>query len=304
MTIYKVHHTTTYAYRQPVGFGEHRMMLRPREGHDQRLIESDLRITPRPASLRDERDVFDNIIDIARFDRRAGELRVESVTRVEQQPSHPRGFRIADSALTWPFQFAAEHLPDIAGYVELAHGDDPGAVEAWARGFLRAGRPTPTLDMLAAMTKAIRAGFTYVRRTEKGIQSPAQTLRAGSGTCRDFTILMMEAVRSLGLPARFVSGYLYVPSRDRHGLHGGGSTHAWLQVFLPGAGWIDFDPTNAVIGNEGLIRVAVARDPAHAAPLSGSFIGFASDDLGMTVTVQVLAESGAASEQLRANSVA
>jgi transglutaminase-like putative cysteine protease len=131
---------------------------------------------------------------------------------------------------------------------------------------------------------------------EKGIQTPGETLARGSGTCRDFTELMIEALRLLGLPARFISGYLYVPERDRAEIHGGGSTHAWVQVYLPGAGWIDIDPTNAILGNEGLIRVAIAREPSDALPLSGSYAGILADDLGMEVTVKVVLERSEAAE--------
>jgi transglutaminase-like putative cysteine protease len=157
--------------------------------------------------------------------------------------------------------------------------------------------------MLAAMTQAVREGFDYNRRTEKGIQPPGETLQERRGTCRDFAVLMMEAVRSLGLPARFVSGYLYVPSRDRKGLHGGGSTHGWVQVYLPGAGWVDFDPTNAIVGNDGLIRVAVAREPEQALPLHGTYAGFASDGLGMEVSVLVTREDGAERDRFAAGGV-
>ena len=168
----------------------------------------------------------------------------------------------------------------------------------WAQRFLRDGSPTPTLDLLTAMIRGIRGGLVYVRRVEKGIQTPAETLALGSGTCRDFTELMIEALRALGLPARFVSGYLYVPARDRGEVHGGGATHAWVQVYLPGAGWIDIDPTNAILGNDGLIRMAIARDPSEALPLSGSYVGADDDDLGMEVMVKVACEDAAAMEPL------
>jgi transglutaminase-like putative cysteine protease len=115
----------------------------------------------------------------------------------------------------------------------------------------------------------------------------------GRGSCRDFALLMMEAVRSLGLAARFVSGYLYVPSRDGPEHIGGGSTHAWCQVYLPGAGWVEFDPTNGIIGNRDLIRVAVARDPSQAIPLSGTYAGSPEDELGMKVQVNVVCEDAA-----------
>ena len=145
------------------------------------------------------------------------------------------------------------------------------------------------------LTCAIKEGFTYTRRSEHGTQDPVVTVRSGRGSCRDFALLMMEAVRSLGLAARFVSGYLYVPSRDgrREGADyvGGGSTHAWCQVYLPGAGWVEFDPTNGIIGNRDLIRVAVARDPSQAVPLSGTYAGSPDDELGMKVQVNVEAET-------------
>ena len=146
------------------------------------------------------------------------------------------------------------------------------------------------------MTHAIRRDLTYEAREESGIQDPVKTLRIGSGSCRDFAVLMMEAVRSLGLAARFVSGYLYVPEGRVGGRVGGGATHAWLEVYLPGAGWIEFDPTNGNVGNHDLVRVAVVRDPRQAVPISGSWTGFPSDHLGMTVEVEVTAEAGAAAE--------
>ena len=140
--------------------------------------------------------------------------------------------------------------------------------------------------------RSIRS-FTYVARDETGVQDPVMTLRLRSGSCRDFAVLMMEAVRSLGLAARFVSGYLYVPEGRRGERVGGGATHAWLEVYVPGAGWIEFDPTNGIVGNHDLIRVAVARDPRQAVPISGTWTGFPSDHHGMEVEVEVIAESEA-----------
>jgi transglutaminase-like putative cysteine protease len=142
------------------------------------------------------------------------------------------------------------------------------------------------------MTHAVRRDLTYVAREESGIQDPIKTLKLGSGSCRDFAVLMMEAVRSLGLAARFVSGYLCVPENRRGSRVGGGATHAWLEVYLPGAGWVEFDPTNGIVGSADLIRVAVVRDPRQAVPVSGSWTGFPSDHLGMTVEVEVTEETG------------
>ena len=126
-----------------------------------------------------------------------------------------------------------------------------------------------------------------------GTQDPLVTLQSGSGTCRDFALFLMEAVRSLGFAARFVSGYLYDEDRVGDGeqsLVGGGATHAWAQIYLPGGGWVEFDPTNALVGGRNLIRVAVARDPTQAIPLGGSFTGTPDAFLGMTVEVEIKAE--------------
>ena len=152
-------------------------------------------------------------------------------------------------------------------------------------------RPTPA-TLLTTITHAIRARFTYVAREEMGVQDPIRTLRLGSGSCRDFAVLMIEAVRALGFAARFVSGYLYVPQRSTpispgQSRVGGGATHAWLRVYVPGAGWVEMDPTNGIVGNRDLIRVAVARDHRQAVPLHGTWTGFPSDSLGMTVEVSV-----------------
>ena len=148
------------------------------------------------------------------------------------------------------------------------------------------------------LTSAIKEGFTYTRRSEHGTQDPVGTVRMGRGSCRDFALLMMEAVRvarargaiRVGLPLRAVADLF----GDGGGQHvGGGSTHAWCQVYLPGAGWVEFDPTNGIIGNRDLIRVAVARDPSQAIPLSGTYAGNPDDELGMKVEVHVTRDADA-----------
>jgi transglutaminase-like putative cysteine protease len=282
-----VRHVTTYRYRQPVAFGEHRMMLRPREGHDQRLIEARLDITPAPRDLRWLHDVFGNSVAVARFEGRAKELRFESLVRLDHRPLHALDFALEEYARTWPFAYDQEEMPDLARSIERHWRDPERAVDRWARRFLRRGGATGTMALLVAMTHAIRQELTYIPRHERGAQDPVRTLSTGSGTCRDFAVLMMEAARSLGLAARFVSGYLYSPGHDGGAHRGGGNTHAWVRIYLPGAGWVEFDPTNGIVGNRDLIRVAVARDPAQALPLHGTWTGFPADSLGMTVEVSV-----------------
>lgn len=294
MPIITVRHVTTYRYKAPVSFGEHRMMLRPRDGDDQKLLDTRLAITPEPAELRWVHDVFGNCVAIARFEGRAAELRFESVIRLEHFARNGLDFRIEGYATHYPFTYGADEMPDLLRMIERQYLDPEHKLDTWARQFLRRDGRSETQALLAAMTHAIHRDLAYVAREESGVQDPLDTLRLGSGSCRDFAVLMIEAVRALGLAARFVSGYLYVPQKwdgepqiaERQG---GGATHAWAEVYLPGAGWVEFDPTNGIVGNHDLIRVAVVRDPRQAIPISGSWTGLPSDHLGMSVEVEVSA---------------
>jgi transglutaminase-like putative cysteine protease len=290
MPVLTVRHVTTYRYKQPVAFGEHRMMLRPRDNHDQKLLDARLVITPEPVNVRWVHDVFGNCVAIARFAGCAQELRFESSIRLDHSPSHVLDFQIEEYAKKYPFTYGADEMPDLLRAMERQYLDPDHEIDRWARQFVRHDGRTETTQMLAAMTDAIRQSLTYVAREEAGVQDPVRTLRLGSGSCRDFAVLMMEAVRSLGLAAHFVSGYLHVPEGRRDERAGQGATHAWLRVYLPGAGWVEFDPTNGIVGNQDLIRVAVVRDPRQAVPVSGTWTGFPSDALGMTVEIEVAAE--------------
>ena len=223
MPVLTVRHLTTYRYKQPVAFGEHRMMLRPRDYYDQKLLEAKLVITPEPTDIRWVHDVFGNCVAVARFSGRAQELRFESVIRLEQSPTEVLEFQIEEYARRYPFTYGADEMPDLLRAMERQYLDPEHEVDQWARQFLRHDGRTETTELLAAMTHAIRQNLTYVRREESGVQDPVRTLRLGSGSCRDFTVLMMEAVRSLGLAAHFVSGYLYV---HEGGSKAGGSAAA------------------------------------------------------------------------------
>jgi transglutaminase-like putative cysteine protease len=290
LTVYRVRHVTTYRYGEAVGFGEHRLLFRPRGSHDQRLISAELRIEPEPASLHWVHDVFGNSVAIARFDGKAAELHFEIDVVLDHSPELEPLFRTEPEAKPWPIVYDPDVVPDLESSLRR-HYPDNGEVEAWARQFVTTPGAVPeTGHVLMTMNAAIKDGFRYSRRTDPGTQPPLTTLSTKTGTCRDFALLMMESVRSLGFAARFVTGYIYVPSRDRDEIRGGGATHAWVQVFVPGAGWVEFDPTNGIIGSRELIRVGVARDPRQAKPLSGSFIGSRDMYLGMTVEVKVTKE--------------
>jgi transglutaminase-like putative cysteine protease len=284
-----IRHITTYRYRRPVAFGEHKMMLRPLQSHDQSLIDAKLVITPAPTNIRRTRDAFGNQVDIARFDRRAKELRFESTIRLDLSYMHIHDLDIEEYARSYPFIYSAEEMPDLVRFVERQSVDPDCHVERWTREFLRKNQPTDTREFLINLTNSINRTFKHVGRSEKGIQDPLQTLELGSGSCRDLAMLMIEAVRSLGMAARFVSGYLHIRDDESHA--GSGNTHAWAQVYLPGPGWVDFDPSNGIVGNRDLIRVAVVRDPRQAIPLHGTWTGFSSDYLGMNVEVAVTSDA-------------
>ena len=295
MTLLTVRHTTTYRYKQAVSFGEHRMMLRPRDSYDQKLLEAWLTIDPEPAAMRWVHDVFGNCVAIAEFgEAPAKVLRFQSTIWLDHSPSKAPDFEIEEHARKYPFAYAPEELADLAPAMTPQYPDPGGAIHRWVRNILHDDGTTDTGLLLMRLTYAFKETFKYQRRSEPGTRAPAETLRLKRGSCRDLALLMIEALRSLGFAARFVSGYLYVPSRDGPsdslGHVGGGSTHAWCEVYLPGAGWVEFDPTNAIVGNRDLIRVAVARDPSQAIPLSGTYFGDAGDFLDMTVEVKVRAE--------------
>jgi transglutaminase-like putative cysteine protease len=281
-----IHHKTVYRYARPVAFGEHRIMLRPRDGHDLRVLSGDLRIEPRPMSLRWIHDVFDNSVAIATFDERSDRLTFTWTATVEHNPAEVFALTPDDPAFFYPFFYNEEEFPDLRQFITPLYGDPNGELSAWARKFLDAEAPTRTFKILSEMTYGIREAFTYRKRHEHGTQHPLDTLQTGSGTCRDYALLMIEALRRLGIAARFVSGYLFVPADG--GYLGGGSTHAWVQVYLPNAGWIEFDPTNGIVGTRDLIRVAVARDPRQAIPLHGTYLGPADAFLGMEVGIRVI----------------
>ncbi|QYE35528.1 transglutaminase family protein [Polymorphobacter sp. PAMC 29334] len=286
MPILTIAHITTYAYRQPVAFGDHRIMVRPRESYDQRLLASRLDIDPAPSEVRWLQDVFGNSVAIACFNRRATKLRIAGHTRLDHRPQAIEAVAVESYARRYPFTYSSEDMPDLLRSIERQHHDPDRIVDRWARSFIGGEGRIETTELLATMTATIRREFAYLARHEAGTQTPIETLQRRRGTCRDFAVLMIEAARALGLAARFVSGYVYDPHSKNDRL-GGGNTHAWVRIFLPGSGWVEYDPTNGIVGNVGLVRVAIARDPYQAVPLSGTWSGFPASELGMDVSVNV-----------------
>lgn len=288
MPLLTIHHKTEYRYDRPVAFGEHRIMLRPRDGHDIRVLSERLDISPQPSSLRRIHDVFGNSVAIADFDTVSDRLVFDSTVTVDHYPLENIVLTPDDQAYYYPFFYDHDEWTDLTPSMTPQYSDPDGALAAWARQFLSAGSRTKTIDLLVGMTHGVRESFSYRKRHEHGTQHPLDTLSIGSGTCRDFALFMIEALRRLGIASRFVSGYIFIPGDEAHGYVGGGNTHAWVRAYLPGAGWIEFDPTNGIVGSRDLIRVAVARDPQQAVPLHGTYMGPADAHLGMDVTIHVL----------------
>jgi len=284
MTVFTVHHTTTYRYKQPVRLGPHQLMFRPRDSFDQRLLDCQLKVTPEPVDIRWIHDVFGNCVTLVDFNSSCRILEFETIIRLDHSPGNAPDFRIEDYARFHPFSYAEEEVPDLAAYIRRHHTEE-GEIEAWLWKFLSKGVSQPTGQLLMTLNEAIAESFSYRRRGARGTQTPSETIRSQNGSCRDLALLMMEAARLLGFAARFVTGYIYVPDRDGPIRLGGGSTLAWCQIYLPRSGWIEFDPTNGIVGNRGLIRVAVVREPSQAVPVSGSWTGAPADYLGMTVEV-------------------
>ena len=290
MKLLTVRHATTYRYSAPVAFGQHRLMLRPRDSHDLRVVGAELALSP-PGTMRWMHDVFGNSVALVDFAEAAAELSIVSTLTLERFALPRPEFPIAPEAESYPFMHSADDRVDLARLREPQYPDPRGTVEEWARQFILE-TPANTFNLLATMNAAIRGSFEYRARDEEGTQAPVETIENKSGTCRDFALLFIEGARTLGFGARFVSGYLYDPALDGGGeaVQGAGATHAWADIYLPGAGWVEFDPTNALVACENLIRVAVTRDPNQAIPIGGTFSGEGAKYLGMDVDVTVTAE--------------
>jgi len=260
-------------------------MLRPRESRDLRLISSDVSVTP-AAMMTWAHDVSGNAVATATFHTMADSLMIDSVTELELHAAAWPVFDVAASAIFYPFRYSDDEWTDLGALAIQQYPDPAGQLRGWARAFVR-GNPTDTLALLKDLGAGISRWISYQSREDEGTQSPTQTLDRRWGSCRDFAVLFVEAARSLGFGARIVSGYLYNPDQNTLGSSGAGSTHAWAEVYVPGAGWITFDPTNCSVGGFNLIPVAVARDIRQAMPVAGSFVGMTDAFQGMSVEVLV-----------------
>lgn len=277
----RIIHKTEYFYNQPVTFGPHRALMRPREGHDLHIVRGAVDIEPK-AKVRWLRDIYDNAIAIVTFEEPSDKLSISSEVDVDLYYDDPIEWRIAPSARSFPFQYPPEEHIDLMTYRLPSYPYDGTTLLGWLRELYRPGQVIDTFDLLNNLNTHIYRSFKYDSRDALGVQLPNDTLRLGSGTCRDFAVLMMEAARYWGFGARFVTGYIQMAE----GQHG--ATHAWTEIYIPGAGWRGYDPTNNKLAGSEHIPVAVSREQEKASPLSGSWDGPADAFKRMNVSVQVV----------------
>ncbi|HTY51205.1 MAG TPA: transglutaminase family protein, partial [Steroidobacteraceae bacterium] len=279
----RILHRTCYDFSGPVQLQPHRLLLRPREGPGLHIERSQLDIRP-AAQIRWLRDAYDNSVAIASFDSPAAHLAVVSECVVQQFDETPLNFLVADFAVNYPFTYDADSAEVLRPYLRSLPRGDQGALGAWMRRYWHPGEPVQTYELLARLCAGVSRSLTYQVREQPGVQCAGETLARGVGSCRDFACLFMAAAHSLGLAARFVSGYVHAPFEDGRC----GSTHAWAEVYLPGAGWKGFDPTSGEIAGARHIAVAVARLPEEVSPVTGAFFGPVGAGLSVGVWVSEL----------------
>src|SRR3984957_9612974 len=279
----RIRHRTTYNYNQPVTFGQHKIMFRPREGHDVHIESSVLEINPAHVT-RWMRDVNGNSMAKVDFTEAAAQLSFYSELILQQYDVNPLDFILEESAVPFPFVYDPDSLPELTPFMPLLYSREVAVLREWQGQFLKPGNKIETIALLQNVNTHINNTFQYTRRDEPGVQTPAETLKKNSGSCRDFATLMLEACRCWGMAARFVSGYMQCEATEA----GGASTHAWMEVYLPGAGWKGFDPTSGIMTGAQHVTVAVSRNPENAAPVAGSFEGPANAFQGIQVDVTVV----------------
>lgn len=278
----QIEHLTSYEYSNAVEFLPHRLLLRPREGHDVRIESSQLTISP-AHEVKWHRDVYGNSVAVVTFSQSASTLSIFSKVLIEHYEEAPLDFVVGQYAVNFPFHYDATEGIDLIPNQMSVFPEDTVPLRDWLGQFWRPGQVRETYVLLDSLNKAIATDISHVIREEPGVQSPAETLTKKSGSCRDAATLFIEACRNIGLAARFVGGYVHTSGQGV----GAGSTHAWSEVYLPGAGWKGFDSTSGEVVGSDHIAAAVSRHPQAVPPVAGAFVGIIEQPPKMGVDVQV-----------------
>jgi transglutaminase-like putative cysteine protease len=285
MRRYHIHHRTVYRYSAPVRFGLHRLVLRPRESHDIQVIKHQIIVQPE-AQFFWLTDLFGNNIALVEIPDQADRLEIinevilDRVEGLEDSAPH-RISRVSVAPL--PVTYPQMELGVIQGYVTPVYEDDAPTVSSWTEQCSQSVPKPTAVGMVAHLNRCVHEQIRYQRREEKGVQSPARTLALGSGSCRDMATLLMEACRTLGIAARFVSGYLDATASAA----GRGSTHAWVEVYLPDSGWRGFDPTVGATTTPKHVALGVSTHPRGVMPVSGIYDGPPGSYQGMEVAISI-----------------
>ena len=279
----KIRHVTTYQYPAEVTFLPHKLLLRPREGHHVRIRTSLLRISP-ASQLRWHRDVNDNSVAVVTFKEPGDKLIFSSEVILENRDDTPLDFLIDVRAASFPFKYDAAESNDLLPLQSLAFPKDTEVLLDWIKQFWQEGETIETYVLLENINQTIAKQIAYKVREEPGVQTPTSTLQEKSGSCRDMATLFIEACRHLGLAARFISGYQYIEGLPIDA----GATHAWSEIYLPGAGWKGFDSTTGKLVDSNYIPIAVSTHPEAVPPISGAFSGYVKTPPVMDVTVDIV----------------
>ncbi|MFW1676728.1 transglutaminase family protein [Pontibacter sp. JAM-7] len=285
MKRFRILHQTHYYFTQDVQLGPHTLRLRPREGPELRIETSSLTIQP-TAVLRWHRDAEENAVASASFSTPSNQLLIESDTTIQQYNQAPYDFLVSDYAEQYPFQYSEEDRVMLAPYMYQRPQTKDDPLSQWLADICHSSENIQSYTLLKRLNEKTHKTLKYQMREEPGVQSANESLALRSGSCRDLAQLFIEATRHLGFAARFVTGYIYSPGSAL-----AGSTHAWAEVFLPGAGWKGFDPTTGFLVGSDHIAVAVARLPVSVPPVSGSYIGPPDSRMEVAVWVTELTEA-------------
>jgi transglutaminase-like putative cysteine protease len=282
MSWLRIEHQTRYDYARPVGFGRHRLVLRPREGHDVRVESMRLDISP-AHRLEWTRDVFGNSVAIVDFTVEAAQLSITNEVVVARRLSLPEDDPVEPWRVPYPAFYDPLETTIAAAYQVGTYPDDIGAIRSWLDRELPQPSALDAENVMFALGAIVHRGVKYQRRNAKGVQTPAETLALGSGSCRDMATLMLDAARLLGFAARFASGYLDCPASEA----GRAAMHAWAEIYLPTLGWRGYDPTLGEPTSLKHLVVGVSNHPRGVMPISGMFSGASSDYLEMTAQVKI-----------------
>lgn len=285
---YRITHTTSYAYTMPVPVCRNVVLLTPRDLPYQALSSHRLKIRPRPVESTRRHDYFGNTVHSFSIEESHRKLTVTSTCRVKMS-ARPN----PDAAGTPPWEQVVSSTTDrtnadwhdVCQYV-FDSPSIPSSTEFadYARQSFSVG-PT-VLSGVLDLTARIHSDFKYDTKATSVTSSPAEAFRLRRGVCQDFAHVEIACLRSLGIPARYVSGYLRtIPPVGKPRLVGADASHAWLSVWCGPSGWIDVDPTNNVVCGTDHITLAVGRDYTDVAPLKGTFIGGGTSTLKVSVDV-------------------